>query len=123
MMAALFLIVASLPARADTSCYSYGSSTFFDDDIVDYCSYAAGQTCFECIDLEAGNGCADATICDPNRKFLNGKVKLAQLSPAQLTGRTQVAAARRGQPSPSGRPVLSRPASMRVARLIGGSLL
>jgi hypothetical protein len=124
VIAAFFLVVASLPAYATTviNCYSYWDNRPYDDGYVDFCVESFGDLCIECVDVQAGTGCADDTICDPNRLHTKGVYKIRLSLPAQRTDRVQVAA-RRGHPSRSGHSGSIRPVSMRVARLNAGSLL
>ena len=125
LMVTLFLVVASVPAYANQiDCYSYYDNEPSWDYVYSYCSYSQGSMCFACVDVQAGSGCADGTFCDPNSRVIHKpRTQLAHLSPAQGTGRVQVAAARRGHPSRTGHSDSIRPVSMRVARLNAGNLL
>jgi hypothetical protein len=124
VIVALFLVAASLPAYATTviNCYSYWDSSPVDDGYVDYCVGSPGDLCIECVDVQAGTGCADDTLCDPNRLHTKGVYKIRLSLPAQRTGRVQVAALQ-GHPSRSGHSDSIRPVNMRVGRLNAGSLL
>src|ERR1700682_2294539 len=123
LMVTLFLVVASLPAYADIECFPYIDTIPSSDPNYNFC-YDPGGICFQCVDVQAGTGCAADALCTPNGRRMRAlRTQLARLSPAQTTGRVQVAAARRGSPSRSDRSSAIRPISMRVARLNHGNLL
>ena len=127
VMVALFLVVASVPAYANIDCYSYYNNLPWDNWFTSFCYESPGNICYQCVDVQAGTGCADKTLCNPDEIYLGPDVQsfglLAELSPAQRTGRLEVAAARRAFTSRSGHSDSIRPVSTRVARLNAGSLL
>src|SRR5258708_39294638 len=102
VMVALFLVAASVPAYATINCYSYYDNNPYTYGRYNLCYYAPGGMCFQCVDVAAGTGCADSTLCNPNEQYYGPDEKIARLSPTQRTGQVQVAAARRGHPSRSG---------------------
>ena|SRR5260221_9811276 len=125
VIVALFLVVASVPAYATTiECYTYFDTIPYDDaNGLSFC-YWYGGICYQCVNVQGGTGCAATRLCDPDAVPIPiGRTQLAQLSPAQSTGRVHVAATRRGHGSRSGHSNSIRPVSMRVARLNAGSLL
>ena len=125
MMVALFLVVASLPARAATvDCYSFTDSYAVWDWQVDYCVYEQSSLCMECFDYDTKTGCAADAVCDPNWKgWRKPVVLLGQLSPVRRNGTVPVADAQRGRPSQGKDSVSSRPVTTRVAGLNAGTLL
>src|SRR5258708_304716 len=123
LMLTLFLVVASVPAYASIDCYTYVDTIPYSDPDMNFC-YWYGGICYQCVDVQRGTGWADSRLCDPDAIHIPvPRYLLVQLSPAKNTGRAQVAAARQGHPSRSGRSNSIRPVSARVARLNAGNLL
>src|SRR5258708_29136032 len=117
VMVALFLVVASVPAYANIDCYSYYNNLPGQYWYTNFCYESPGNICYQCVDVQAGTGCADKTLCNPNEIYLGPDVKYAELSSAQRAGRVEVAAARRAFTSRSGHSDSIRPVSPPVARL------